>query len=141
MQKIKVGIEGYGKMGKNREESFKQSGDVSLIAVFDSESKSVNEDIQFCSSYEELLKTDIDAIFIAAYVNVSASYVMRALEAEKHVFCEKPPAVNFQELLPIKEYQKNSDLILKYGFNHRMHHSVREAKDIIDNGSMLVGVF
>ena len=136
MKRIKLGIAGYGKMGKIREESFLNSDDVLLQAIFDSTEKSINKNIKFCTSYEQLLQSDIDAVFISTYVNVSASYVLRALQAGKHVFCEKPPAMHYEELIPIKEIQKNSNLILKYGFNHRLHHSVREAKKIINDDSM-----
>jgi len=137
MKKINIGIAGYGKMGKIREESFLKSKDVKLISVFDIEQKKANNDnIHFCESYQELIESNIDAVFVATYVNIAAEYVFRALEAGKHVFCEKPPAMNHDELKNIQEFQKNSNQILKYGFNHRLHYSVIEAKKIIKESSM-----
>ena len=55
-------------------------------------------------------------VFISTYVNVSANYVLKALKKGKHVFCEKPPAMNSQELEEILDFQNGSKLILKYGF-------------------------
>ena len=134
--KIKIGIAGYGKMGKIREESFQSSDEVELVSIYDSEKKAVKEGIHFCNSFEELLKTNIDAVFISTYVNVAADYVLTALKAGKHVFCEKPPSINYDELKPIEDFYVNTDLTLKYGFNHRFHYSVTEAKRIIDEGLM-----
>ena len=39
-----------------------------------------------------LLDSDVDAVVVSAYASVAADYVIRALNAGKHVFCEKPPA-------------------------------------------------
>ena len=47
------------------------------------------------------------------------------------MFCEKPPAKNYKELLEIKKFIKKN-LKLKYGFNHRYHGSIKLAKKIID---------
>lgn len=136
MNKINIGIAGYGKMGKIRELSFLRSKDVLLTSVFDNEHKAISKDINFCDTYQKLLDSNVDAVFVSTYVNVAAEYVLRALEAGKHVFCEKPPAMNQSELKKIREFQKKSNLILKYGFNHRYHYSVMEAKKIIDQSSM-----
>ena len=132
MEKLKIGITGYGKMGKIRENSVIASEDVSLVSIFDIKQVRDRKDVILCSSYEELLNTDIDAVFISSYVNSNADYTIKALKAGKHVFCEKPPAMNQQELLEVERVYKNNSLILKYGFNHRLHHSVMKAKEIIN---------
>ena len=136
MNKLNIGIAGYGKMGKIRELSFLRSEDVILTSVFDNEHKAISKDIDFCDTYQKLLDSNVDAVFVSTYVNVAAEYVLRALEAGKHVFCVNPPAMNQSELKKIQEFQKKSNLILKYGFNHRYHYSVIEAKKIIDQSSM-----
>lgn len=136
MQKVEVAIAGYGKMGKIRENSLLEFPEINLVSIFDSHQKNIQTSARVCSSYEELLDSGIDAVFVAAYVNVSAEYVLRALKKGKHVFCEKPPSITFSELEEIKEFQKDSNLILKYGFNHRFHYSVMDAKKIIEKGEM-----
>ena len=135
-EKINIGIAGYGKMGEIREQTISNNNNANLISIFDSSKEIYNKDWIVCSSYEELLNSDIDAVFICAYVNVAAEYTLRALKAGKHVFCEKPPAMSADELKEINEYLLESDQIIKYGFNHRFHHSVIKAKKLIDSGSM-----
>lgn len=134
---LKIGIAGFGKIGQIRALEISKNEYTTLNAVFDIKKPSnLDNHVIFCNSFEELLEQDIDAIFICTFNNVLANYTSKALKAGKHVFCEKPPARTSKELLSVIEIEKNLDLVLKYGFNHRYHYSVIEAKKIIDSGSM-----
>ncbi|EMP07306.1 oxidoreductase family, C-terminal alpha/beta domain protein, partial [Leptospira interrogans serovar Pyrogenes str. 200701872] len=54
-----------------------------------------------------------------------------------HVFCEKPPGRNVQEISEVREVERQfPSLKLKYGFNHRYHDSIREALKIVASGKM-----
>jgi len=131
MKQLKFGIAGYGKMGKIREISILESNDAELISIYDiTNPEHHNNGVIFCDTYEELLKTDIDVVIVSAYVSVAAEYVIRALNAGKHVFCEKPPSMTSKEMLEVIEVEKRTGKILKYGFNHRFHYSVMEAKKL-----------
>jgi len=137
MKQLKFAIAGYGKMGRIREKSILESPDAILVAIYDiTRPKTHNNSIIFCDSYEKLLKTDIDVVIVSAYVSVAAEYVIRALNAGKHVFCEKPPSMTSKEMLEVIEVEKRTGKVLKYGFNHRFHYSVMEAKKIINDGSL-----
>lgn len=132
---LKVGVAGFGKIGKVRAREVENYPGAVLVSGYD-----VNEfehpGIQKCATYDKLLETDIDAVFVCAYNNVAAEYTIKAMRSGKHVFCEKPPAKNTKELLEVLEVEKETGLVLKYGFNHRFHYSVIEAKKIIDSGEM-----
>jgi predicted dehydrogenase len=135
MKQIKFGIAGYGKMGKIREKSILASEYTKLVSIYElDEYKYLDQSIKLCSSYEELLKTDVDAIVVSAYVKVASEYVIRALKAGKHVFCEKPPSMTSKEMLSVIEVERITGKVLKYGFNHRFHYSVMEAKKLVDEG-------
>lgn len=134
---IKIGIAGFGKIGQIRANEIKKNPHTQLVAVYDiNQPSDLEENIKFCSSFEELLNQEVDAIFVCAFNNVLADYTTLALHAGKHVFCEKPPARTSQELKEVIKAEKKTNLVLKYGFNHRYHYSVIEAKKIIDSGSM-----
>ena len=137
MNLLKFGIAGYGKMGKIREQTLSDSPIASLVAIFEiTEYECKDKSVQKCNSFDELIKLDIDAIIISSYVSVAAEYVIRALKSGKHVFCEKPPAMNANEMQEVIRAEKNSGKVLKYGFNHRFHYSVMEAKKIINDDSL-----
>ena len=130
MDQLKFGITGYGKMGKIREKSIFNSSDAVLISVYDNTNHEYkkNDGVIYCNSYEDLLDSNIDAVIVSTYASAAAGYVIRALNAGKHVFCEKPPAMNKNEMLEVIEAESNSKKVLKYGFNHRFHYSLMEAK-------------
>ena len=137
MDKVKFGIAGYGKMGKIREESILNSSDAKLISIYEISEYSHNDkSIVQCNSFDELLTTDIDAVIVSAYVSVAADYVIRALSRGKHGFCEKPPSMTAKEMTKVIEIEKKMGKVLKYGFNHRFHYSVMEAKKVINDGGM-----
>ena len=131
---MKVGLAGYGKMGQIREQSIKQSENFELIAIYDPIKDNILETQYIISeSFEKLLETDIEVVFICCYVKFFSEYTIKALKAGKHVFCEKPPSANLSEMLSVIKEEKKSGKILKYGFNHRYHYSVMEAKKLIEN--------
>ena len=76
---------------------------------------------------------DIDTVFIATRHNLHASLCVQALRHHKHVFVEKPMALNEEELSEIiKAYhasKKHSHLRFMVGFNRRFSPSVRQAKE------------
>ena len=134
---IRVGIAGYGKIGRIRAKEINCNPDTVLTSIYDlKQSEELPEGVSFYTSYEELLKSGIDAVFVCAYNDVLADFTIRAMLAGKHVFCEKPPATTADELRKVIEVENKTGLVLKYGFNHRYHYSVIEAKKLVDSGEM-----
>jgi predicted dehydrogenase len=139
MKTLKIGIAGFGKMGQIRADEIIKNSSSHLVAIFEQYGEVSSEkykDILHCKSYDELLEQDIDAMFICAFNNVAVSYTTRALQKGLHVFCEKPPAHTVKELQEVLKVEKETNLVLKYGFNHRLHYSVMEAKQMIDTDVM-----
>ncbi len=134
---LRVGIAGYGNIGKLRAKAVKRIKNAELVAIFDTtRPASIDKAVKICDSYENLLDQNLDIIFVCAFNNVLADFTVKAFEKGIHVFCEKPPAKNTAELAEVIEAEKKYGKILKYGFNHRYHYSVMEAKKIIDSGKM-----
>ncbi|WP_428738526.1 Gfo/Idh/MocA family protein [Sulfurimonas sp.] len=134
---IKVAIAGFGKIGQVRAKEIAKNDYTELVAVYDiNKPVELDSKVIFCETYEELLAQDVDAVFICAFNDVLANYTSDALEAGKHVFCEKPPARTTVELERVIAAEKKAGKILKYGFNHRYHYSVMEAKKIIESKEM-----
>lgn len=76
----------------------------------------------YCTTEEDDLYKDesINTIIIATRHNLHAGQVVAALESGKNVFCEKPLALNEDELLKVMScHQQSSDQILMVGFNRR----------------------
>lgn len=136
---LNIGIAGFGKMGQIRAKEILKNSNTNLVAIFEQYGEISNKeyiDILNCKTYKELLEQDLDAIFICAFNDVASSYTISALKKGLHVFCEKPPAHTVEQLQEVLKVKENTNKILKYGFNHRLHYSVIEAKKLIENNTM-----
>ena len=138
MKIFKVGIAGYGIVGKRRHQYINEHQNLCVTAVCD---QSLSNDYQgfpgiVCfNNYKDLLNTELDVLFVCLPNNIAAEVTIAGLEKGLHVFCEKPPGKDVEDIIKvIATEQKHPALKLKYGFNHRYHDSIREALTIIQSG-------
>ena len=130
---IRIGIIGYGKMGKTRHEAIRQVGIGEIVAI--SEPESIDIGIKNVSHYDIINDTEIDAVIISTPNFLNKQLTIACLKAGKHVFCEKPPAFTATDMEEICIAEKESnEKKLMYGFNHRHHDSVIKMKEIVDGG-------
>lgn len=136
--KYRVGIAGFGIVGKRRCEYIQKNNFLKLIAVCDSNQdqfKDLNDDIKKHTNYNDLLNEKLDIIFICLTNDIAPEVTIKSLKKGIHVFCEKPPGRNVEDIENvIVEEKKHKGLILKYGFNHRYHDSIILAKEKIKSG-------
>ncbi|MFA9388724.1 MAG: Gfo/Idh/MocA family protein [Prolixibacteraceae bacterium] len=87
-------------------------------------------------SYEELLAdSNIDAIYIPLPNHLHVDWTIKALQAGKHVLCEKPIGLNTAEAVHLaKEAQKYPHLKVMEAFMYRFHPQWIKAKDLVDSG-------
>jgi predicted dehydrogenase/threonine dehydrogenase-like Zn-dependent dehydrogenase len=72
------------------------------------------------SDYRELLASgEIDAVLIATRHTSHARFVLESLDAGKHVFVEKPLALNVEDCQRVVEKASDKGLIVRVGFNRR----------------------
>lgn len=75
--------------------------------------------------------SEINTVFITTRHANHGALVLRALEAGKHVFVEKPLAIHREEVEKIKEfYQSSAAPLLMVGFNRRFSPLVRKMKSL-----------
>lgn len=135
----KVGIVGYGVVGKRRHDALKKISDFEVVALSDTSFTDETKPLGFScySDFKDLINSEeIDVLFISLPNNFAAEATLLSIEKNIHIFCEKPPAKSLNELLPIKNKIESTNLNLMYGFNHRFHLSVLKAKQIIDEKSL-----
>jgi 1,5-anhydro-D-fructose reductase (1,5-anhydro-D-mannitol-forming) len=134
---LRVGIIGYGKMGRVRAQAIHESGLARVASIYEREPPALDEPTCRVQSAESLLADPgIDAVFICTPNYLNKPLTVAGLEAGKHVFCEKPPAFTATDVEEIREAERRSGKVLMYGFNHRHHASIQKMKRIIDSGEM-----
>ena len=137
---MRVGIAGYGVVGKTRHISIEKNTPFQIIAVSESNKetqKDIPAGIEIFEHYQDLIAdAELDIIFISLPNKFAAGATLLSLQKGLHVFCEKPPAKTLSELINVQNIlSKHPSLKLMYGFNHRFHLSVEEAKSIINKNT------
>ena len=80
---------------------------------------------------------DPDVIICCTPNHMIPDIVCTALDRGKHVFSEKPPGRNSSDVRRMRDAEiRNPDQVLKFGFNHRVHDAIQDAKHILDTGMM-----
>lgn len=137
---LRIGIAGYGIVGKRRRSVADQRDDMQVIAVCDQyfDRQGVMEDgVRHYTHYRDLLNEDLDALFVSISNDMAAEVTIAGLERGLHVFCEKPPGRDLDDIARVKaSAAKRPGQKLKYGFNHRYHDSVRDSLDLLASGEL-----
>ena len=140
MIKYKVGIAGYGVVGRTRHKCIESHPDMQLVAVCDqveSNMTDLSPGIRCYDNYLDLLKDDLDILIVCMTNDVAPDVCIAGLRKGLHIFCEKPPGRDLKDIKKVIEVEKNNpSLKLMYGFNHRFHDSVQEAMTILKSGKM-----
>ena len=139
-QPLRIAIAGYGVVGKRRREFIDAHPALKTVAVcdrtFDGNGQLEDGVPYFCTP-DELLAQDFDALFVCMTNDIAPDVTIAGLEKGVHVFCEKPPGRTVADIRRVIETEaKHPKQVLKYGFNHRYHESVREALAIARSGDL-----
>ncbi|UTW51658.1 Gfo/Idh/MocA family oxidoreductase [bacterium SCSIO 12827] len=139
-QPLRIAIAGYGVVGKRRREFIDAHPALKTVAVcdraFDGNGQ-LEDGVPYFRTPDELLAQDFDALFVCMTNDIAPDVTIAGLEKGVHVFCEKPPGRTVADIRRVIEAEaKNPKQVLKYGFNHRYHESVREALAIARSGDL-----
>jgi predicted dehydrogenase len=123
---MKTAIIGAGGMAPYHYEGFIRAG-AEVIAVADMDigrAQSFGSGRQIKKFYKNLSETlaahpELDAVSIITPNKFHKALVIEALEKGKHVYCEKPPALNGEETRAMSEASKRSGKVLMFDFNNR----------------------
>ena len=135
---LKVGIAGYGVVGKRRGDCVERHPNLKLVAVCDRVFTSdgvLPNGVAHFRTYQQLLQQNLDVLIVCMTNDIAAEATMAGLNLGLHVFCEKPPGRDMSDIASvIATEKKNPQCRLMYGFNHRYHDSVQDAMKIIRSG-------
>ena len=138
---VRVGQAGLGEWGKNLARNFADLAD--LVWLSDpadgkaEEFRSRYPRARWAESFEEMLEdATLDAVVVATPVPTHYELAKRALEAGKHVFVEKPPAMKSAEIDELVSIAEERDLVLMPGHLLLYHPGVLKLKELVDSGEL-----
>jgi predicted dehydrogenase len=135
----RVGVIGFGRIGRRRAEIVQAHPRLALVAVADPsvEAAIASPGCTLHRDAADLLREELDAVFICTPNAVTTDLVVQALESGKHVFAEKPPGRSVDDIARMREVEARSPhLRVKFGFNHREHDSVRLSLALVRSGEL-----
>ncbi len=89
------------------------------------------------ASFEEMLEDDtVDAVVIATPVPTHYALAKQALEAGRHVFVEKPPAMRGEEMEELVQLAQTAGKVLMPGHLLLYHPGLRKVKELVDAGEL-----
>jgi predicted dehydrogenase len=143
-RKIHVGIVGVGGIAQHQHlPGYFRCEDVEITALCD-----INEDLlksvgekygvsYLTTEYHELVELgSLDAVDICTSPNMHHPVAMAAIEQGRHVFCEKPLALNYKQARQMHEAAEAAGLKTGVGFVHRVTPAARLAHQILSAGDL-----
>jgi predicted dehydrogenase len=144
LRKVKWGVLGVAKIAVEKVIPAMQRGEASEIAGIASrdhaKARAAAAQLGIArayGSYEEMLADpDIEAVYNPLPNELHVPWTIKALQAGKHVLCEKPVALDAAEARSLIEARDRSGKLVAEAFMVRFHPQWRRAKELVDAGSI-----
>ena len=140
--KLKIGIIGCGMITKERHApEYYANENCKVVGFFDKDIQRAQAMAEkyggvVCDSVDELLSMDLDAVSVCVANAMHAEIAIKALNAGKHVLCEKPMAVTLEQCEAMVEAAEKNQKILMIGHNQRFAAAHQEARRLIQDGAI-----
>lgn len=149
MPKLRIGLIGYGGIGRVHAAAYRAipfhyglpADGISIAGVAttrEATAKRAADEIGcdfYTADYRELLaRPDIDAVDICTPNNSHHDIVLAAAQAGKHIYCEKPLAMNVAQAARMADAVAAAGVKAQMTFNFRFFPAVARAKQLLDDG-------
>lgn len=139
---VRIGLVGAGNIAKYHVAGFRKSG-AEIVALADvseaarSKAAALYGIPESYPSLERMLsaRKDIDAVAIVTPNKFHAPLAIEALGAGRHVYCEKPPALNAAEMAAMKAAAEKAGKLLEFDFNNRARPESLALADYVKAGA------
>jgi predicted dehydrogenase len=132
---------GLGQWGRNLARNFDELADLVWLCDIDeicrTDAAERYPSARVTASLDDVLADEtVEAVVVATPVPTHYELARRALEADKHVFVEKPPAMRAAEMEDLCELAEERGRVLMPGHLLLYHPGVRKLKEIVDSGEL-----
>jgi len=143
-KKIKVGILGAGRIGKLHATNIAGMQNAEIVVIAD---PFANEDmVKWAASIgvnnvtknpdEVFSNPEIDAVIICSSTDTHADFIIKAAQAGKHIFCEKPIDTDINRIKKALEEVDKAGVKLQVGFVRRFDHNHKKVRDYVAEGKI-----
>lgn len=139
---LRLGFAGVGWIGRHRMDAAVGSGIVEVAALADPLPTAIAAAIDsypaadVCTTFEDLLDSDLDGIVLATPSALHASQAIAALERGFPVFCQKPLGRNARETAAVIAAAESADLLLDVDLSYRFTEGMQRIKELVSEGEL-----
>ncbi|MGH2494684.1 MAG: inositol 2-dehydrogenase [Ktedonobacteraceae bacterium] len=141
---LKIGLVGAGRIGRLHAEHLTSripQGEILSVAdAFEEAARQCAESYaiaSFAQDYRAVLeRPDIEAVVICSSTDTHARIIEDAAQAGKHIFCEKPIALDLPSIDRALQAVERAGVKLQIGFNRRFDANFKRARQVIENGEI-----
>jgi len=108
MTKLKVGIAGFGIVGKRRKDCVDRHPNLQLVAVCDrtfEDEGTLADGVRTYRDYQRLLTEKLDILIVCMTNDMAAEVTIAGLESGLHIFCEKPPGRSVEDIVKVISHE------------------------------------
>ena len=138
MEKVKLGIIGCGNFARFQMNNIVADGGYDIRVVCDliaDKAETFRQDFDLAKAITDyqgiLIDPEIDAVLVTTQHDSHAELCVAVANAGKHVFCEKPMALNLEQVKSIAEAVKRNNVKYTVGYNRAISPIVTEALEKI----------
>lgn len=143
MSRLKIGVIGAGSISGAHLEAYASNPEVELTAICDLNGERAKDKADkygipaVYTDYRELLASaDVEAVSVCTWNNTHAEISIAALDAGKHVLCEKPLCKTVEEALRVQEAVRRSGKVLQVGVVRRYASNTDVARRFVEAGEL-----
>ncbi|MFR8034797.1 MAG: Gfo/Idh/MocA family protein [Lachnospiraceae bacterium] len=145
MNKLRIGIVGCGGIANNKHlPAIKRNGNFEVMAFCDiipgraeeAKEKFGSHRARVFDNYRDLIKEDLDAVYVLTPNKSHAEISIAAMRAGKHVMCEKPMAKTYAEAMEMVRVSEETGKLLTIGYQSRYRTDSIYLKRACENGDL-----
>ena len=140
---VSLGVIGCGHWGPNHVRIFSQISGVNVVACSDLDEarllsiKTQYPALHITKDYKDILQnSQVDAVCIATPTATHFGLVKEALDAGKHVLCEKPLSLRTDECLQLQRLAQEKKKVLAVGHIFIFNEGIRRLKEYVKSGEL-----
>lgn len=141
-KKIKWGVIGSGRIAERRTiPGILEAKNAELVMLMDTNAENVERlgkqwNVAYTTDIDELLSSDVEAVYIATPVFCHKEHAVKAAKAGKHILLEKPIGMSTEEADDILCACSQAGVKLAMGFMMRYHAHHVQVKELIASGAI-----
>lgn len=137
---LRAAIVGCGLIGQRRAHSMPGAEVVACADIDERKARALAGSLDGCRAFADwrlmLDEVACDVVIVATLHDTLAAITAAAVARSRHVLVEKPAGRRAVEIEPVLAAAERAGVLVRVGYNHRYHRALRQARKLVDEGTI-----